>query len=287
MKQQRNAAWWLVLPAVALLSLVGFIPLVAVFNYSFFDIFTLDSRFWVGTEWYAVLVGTPDLYAALGRSLLFTTLVLVIQLPLGVAIALLIPQNTLAKGTMLMILALPLVVPWNMIPAIWVGFIDTNYGLLGQMLEAMGWNFDYKFTALHTWILIVAMDTWHWVGLVAILAHSGLSMVPQTYYLAAKIDGAGSWAVFRYIQLPKLQGVLTMALILRVMDSMMIYTEAFGINAGGPDNATSFLSLELGEDIAAFDYGPAAARSVVYFLIVLLVAWVLQVLSCRQIWRSL
>jgi len=58
MKQQRNAAWWQVLPAVALLGLVGFIPLVAVFNYSFFDIFTLDSRFWVGTEWYAALVGT-------------------------------------------------------------------------------------------------------------------------------------------------------------------------------------------------------------------------------------
>ncbi|MEQ6204792.1 sugar ABC transporter permease [Sulfitobacter sp. HNIBRBA2951] len=283
MKQQRNAAWWQVLPAVALLGLVGFIPLVAVFNYSFFDIFTLDSRFWVGTEWYAALVGTPDLYAALGRSLLFTTLVLMIQLPLGVGIALLIPQNTFAKGTILMILALPLVVPWNMIPIIWLGFINTNYGLLGQMLEAMGWNFDYKFTALHTWILIVAMDTWHWVGLVAILANSGLSMVPQTYYLAAKIDGAGSWAVFRYIQLPKLQGVLTMALILRVTDSMMIYTEAFGINAGGPDNATSFLSLELGEDIAAFDYGPAAARSVVYFLIVLLVAWVLQVSSRRHI----
>ncbi|CRK76435.1 ABC-type polysaccharide transport system, permease component [Nereida ignava] len=111
MKQQSNAAWWLALPAIALLGLVGFVPLVAVINYSFFDIFTLDSRFWVGAEWYAALVGTPDLYAALGRSLLFTTLVLLIQFPLGVAIALLIPQNTIAKGAVLMILALPLVVP--------------------------------------------------------------------------------------------------------------------------------------------------------------------------------
>lgn len=282
MKQQSNAAWWLALPAIALLGLVGFVPLVAVINYSFFDIFTLDSRFWVGAEWYAALVGTPDLYAALGRSLLFTTLVLLIQFPLGIAIALLIPQNTIAKGAVLMILALPLVVPWNMIPAIWLGFINTDYGFLGQMFEAIGWDFDYKFTAIHTWMLILAMDTWHWVGLVAILAHSGLSTVPQTYYLAAKIDGAGRWAVFRHIQLPKLHGVLTMALILRVMDSMMIYTEAFGINAGGPDDATSFLSLELGEDIAAFNYGPAAARSVVYLLIVMVVAWALQILSRRQ-----
>jgi glycerol transport system permease protein len=71
------------------------------------------------------------------------------------------------------------------------------------------------------------------------------------------------------------------------MDSMMIYTEAFGINAGGPDDATSFLSLELGEDIAAFDYGPAAARSVLYLLIVLLSAWFLQLLSRKQGRRSL
>lgn len=282
MKERRNTAWWLVLPSVALLFLVGLLPLFAVINYSFFDIFTLDSRFWVGSEWYAALVGTPDLYEALGRSLLFTTLALVIQFPLGVAIALLIPQNTFAKGMMLITLTLPLAVPWNMIPGIWLGFVNPDYGLLGQTFKSIGWNFDYKFTAFHTWILIVAMDTWHWVGLVAILAHSGLSTIPETYYLAAKIDAAGNWAVFRYIQLPKLYGVLTMALILRVMDSMMIYTEAFGINAGGPKNATSFLSLELGEDIAAFDYGPASARSVLYLLIVMLVAWSLQLLSRWQ-----
>ena len=130
-KQHRNTAWWLVFPAVSLLFLVGLVPLIAVINYSFFDIFTLDSRFWVGAEWYAALVGAPEFYEALLRSLLFTTLVLVIQFPLGVAIALLIPRSTFAKGMMLIILALPLVVPWNMIPGIWLGFVNVDYGLLG------------------------------------------------------------------------------------------------------------------------------------------------------------
>ncbi|MFK7874315.1 MAG: carbohydrate ABC transporter permease [Paracoccaceae bacterium] len=282
MKQTRNAAWWLVLPAVAVLSFVGLVPLIAVLNYSFFDIFTLDSRFWVGSEWYTDLVGTPDLYAALARSLLFTSLVLLIQFPLGIAIALIIPKHSWGKSAILMILALPLVVPWNMIPGIWLGFINPEYGLLGQLIALSGWDFDHKFNAVHTWILILTMDTWHWVGLVAILVYSGLSAIPHAFYQAAKIDGAGAWSVFRYIQLPKLRGVLMMALILRVMDSLMIYTEAFGINAGGPNKATSFLSLELGEDIAAFNYGPAAARSVVYVLIVLLVAWAMKVASARQ-----
>ncbi|MGH1366978.1 MAG: carbohydrate ABC transporter permease [Maritimibacter sp.] len=270
------------LPAIAILGLVGLVPLLAVMNYAFFDIFTLESRFWVGGEWFRALVGTPDFYRTLARSLLFTTLVLVIQFPLGLAIALIIPKNTIGKGAVLMILALPLLVPWNMISGIWLGFINPEYGLLGQLITLSGWSFDHKFNPVHTWMLILAMDTWHWVGLVAILAYSGLSGISQTYFQAAKVDGARAWATFRYIQLPKLRGVLMMALVLRVMDSLMIYTEAFGINAGGPDKATAFLALELGEEIAAFNYGPAAARSVLYFFIVLTVAWSITVVARRH-----
>ena len=73
-----------------------------------------------------------------------------------------------------------------------------------------------------------------------------------------------------------------MALLLRVIDSLMIYVEAFGINAGGPMGATAFLSLELGEEINAFNYGPAAARSVLYFLLVLSVAWLFRVAMQRE-----
>jgi len=282
MKQRNNRAWLFLLPAGAVLGLVGLVPLITVVNYSFFDIFTLDSRYWVGAEWYADLITSPELYAALGRSLLFTALVLAIQFPLGIACALMIPQQGFAKNAMLMILAMPLVVPWNMIPGMWLGFIDPGHGMLGRVIAVAGWEFDYKFNALHTWILILLMDTWHWVGLVAILAFSGLASIPPAYFQAAQIDGAGRWAVFRYVQLPRIRAVMLMALILRVMDSMMIYTEPFFINAGGPDNATSFLALELGEQIAAFDYGPAAARSVVYFLIVLGVAWGMKLASARR-----
>ncbi len=252
---------------------VGLVPLLAVINYSFFDIFTLESRFWVGTEWFAELVGSAELYVTLGRSLLFSVLALMIQFPLGILIALSFPKNAVGKSCLLIVLALPLLVPWNMIPGMWLGFIDPEFGLLGQIITRSGITFDYKFDAVHTWLLILAMDTWHWVGLVAILANSGLSSIPYSYFQAAQVDGASRWAVFWFIQLPKMRGVLAMALVLRVMDSIMIYTEAFGINAGGPNKATSFLALELGEEIAAFNYGPAAARSVLYFLIVLVVAW--------------
>lgn len=273
MKTQNNIVWLFALPAVSVLLLVGLVPLIAVFNYSFFDIFTLSDRFWIGAESYQYLIRSADIYHALGRSVLFSTLVVLIQFPLGIGIALMMRKGSMLTTAALMVLAIPLVVPWNMIPIIWTSFINPHFGALGQVMAWSGWDFDYKFNAIHTWMLILTVDTWHWIGLVAILAYSGRSSISDAYYQAAAIDGASRMQVFWYIELPKMRPVLLMALLLRVMDSLMIYTEAFAINAGGPDGATTFLSLELGEEIGAFNYGPAAARSVLYFLLILLLAW--------------
>ncbi len=263
--------WLLVLPAIVLLGLVGALPLSINAWHSLFEVFTLDSKFWVGLEWYRALLTSPRFYESLGRSLTFSAIVIAVQFPLGIIIALCLPRSGWVRTAGLLLLAVPLVVPWNMIPAIWLSLIDPETGYAGRVLAGLGVDFDYKFNALHTWILLVVMDTWHWVGLVAILACSGLAAVPPAYYQAAAIDQASRVQVFRYVEWPRLKAVLVMALMLRFMDSFMIYTEAFGINAGGPHNATTFLSLDLGEEIKAFNYGPAAARSVVYFLMTLLV----------------
>src|SRR3546814_4536356 len=89
------------------------------------------------------------------------------------------------------------------------------------------------------------MDLWHWTPLVALLAYAGLRSIPEAYYQAASIDGASRFAVFRYIQLPKMRGVLMIAVLLRFMDSFMIYTEPFVLTGGGPGDATTFLSQYL------------------------------------------
>jgi glycerol transport system permease protein len=164
-------------------------------------------------------------------------------------------------------------VPWNMIPSLWLALMNPDSGILGRVLGALGWPVDWKLSIPHTWAVVIAMDVWHWTSLVVILCYSALTTIPPSHYQAAAIDGAGPWQVFRHIQLPQLYHVLLMAVLLRFMDSFMIYTEAFPINAGGPDGATMFLAVDLGEEIKAFNYGPSAARSVIYFLIVLIVAY--------------
>ena len=116
-----------------------------------------------------------------------------------------------------------------------------------------------------------------------LLSYAGLISIPDAYYQAAKIDGAGKWAVFRHIQLPKMKRVLTIAILLRFMDSFMIYTEPFVLTGGGPGNATTFLSIDLVKKaLGEFDLGPAAAMSLIYFLITLLVSWLFYTLMMRN-----
>ncbi|MDF1671855.1 MAG: sugar ABC transporter permease [Roseovarius sp.] len=273
MKNQSELGWLFVAPAVMILSLVGLIPLITVVNYSFFEIFILDARFWVGTEWYADIIGSRRFWNSFGRSTLFSAFVLSVQIPLGIAIALCIPKSKICIGITLALIALPLLVPWNMIPSLWLSLLNPETGILGGLLPSLGWPQDWKLSAQHTWAVIIVMDVWHWTSLVVILCYSALATVPAAHYQAAAIDGASPWQVFRHIQLPRLHHVLLMAILLRFMDSFMIYTEAFPINAGGPDGATTFLAVDLGEEIKAFNYGPSAARSVIYFMIVLTVAW--------------
>ena len=280
MRPYDNRAWLLLLPAFALLGVVGAVPLLAVINYGFHDIFTLSDVHWVGVEWFQAILQSERFLASLGRSLLFSALVLAVQVPLGIAVARLL--LTCGRGAVwgLMLCALPLVVPWNMIPMLWLGLVNPQTGLLGPGLAGLG--FDYKFTALHTWALLLVMDTWHWLGLVVVLAYAGLSAIPPAYRQAAAIDGASRWAVFRHIELPRITGALAIVFLLRFVDSFMIYTEAFAINAGGPGDATRFLSIELGEEIKGFSYGQAAARATLYFLIILCVVWAFVIATRRR-----
>jgi glycerol transport system permease protein len=127
------------------------------------------------------------------------------------------------------------------------------------------------------------MDIWHWTPLVALLAYAGLRAIPQAYYQAAHIDGASRFSIFRYIELPKLKGVLTIAVLLRFMDSFMIYTEPFVLTGGGPGNSTTFLSQYLTRlAVGQFDLGPAAAFSIIYFLVILSFSYVFYTAMTRE-----
>ncbi len=281
-KTANQKAWLLVLPVLLLVAFNAIIPLMTVVNYSVQESFGQNIFFWSGLRWFEEVLGSPRFHAALGRQLLFTFTILLIQVPLGVAIALAMPRQGFWVSVCLVLMALPLLIPWNVVGAIWNIFALPQFGLLGHTLNAMG--FDYNFTRqpAAAWFTVILMDVWHWTSLVVLLAYAGLIAIPDAYYQAAKIDGAKFWAIFRYIELPKMKRVLTIAILLRFMDSFMIYTEPFVLTGGGPGNSTTFLSIDLVKmALGQFDLGPAAAMSLIYFLIVLLLSWIFYTLMMR------
>jgi glycerol transport system permease protein len=274
-KTVNQKAWFLVLPVLVLVSFSAVIPLMTVVNYSVQDTFGQNEFFWSGLIWFEDMLASDRMWDALGRQLMFSGIILAIQVPLGIFVALNMPKSGVWSSVCLVLMSLPLLIPWNVVGTIWQIFGRVDIGLLGYTLDAIGINYNYTQDTLDAWVTLIVMDVWHWTSLVALLAFAGLKSIPDAYYQAAKIDQASRWKVFRYIELPKMTGVLTIAILLRFMDSFKIYTEPFVVTGGGPGNATTLLSIDLVKmALGQFDLGPAAAFSIMYFLVILLVSWV-------------
>jgi glycerol transport system permease protein len=274
-KPWNNKAWFMVLPVLLLVAFSAVIPLMTVVNYSVQDTFGNNQFIWAGTSWYEDILSSDRFWEAMGRNLIFSAIILAIEIPLGIFIALNMPRSGWGVPVCLVLMALPLLIPWNVVGTIWQVFGRIDIGLLGYTLSKLGFDYNYVNDPFDAWVTVVMMDVWHWTSLVVLLCYAGLVSIPDAYYQAAKIDGASRWAIFRYIQLPKMNRVLLIAVLLRFMDSFMIYTEPFVVTGGGPGNTTTFLSIDLVKlAIGEFNLGEAAAMSIVYFLIVLLLSWV-------------
>ncbi|MBO6757505.1 MAG: sugar ABC transporter permease [Roseibium sp.] len=282
-KTENQKAWFFVLPVLLLVAFNALVPLMTVVNYSVQETFGDNTFFWAGVLWFEEVMNSERFHAALGRQLFFTFTILAIEIPLGVAIALTMPRKGIWVSVCLVLMALPLLIPWNVVGAMWNIFALPDIGLLGRTLNAIGFDYNYTRQPGDAWFTLILMDVWHWTSLVVLLSYAGLVSIPDAYYQAAKIDGAKPFAIFRYIQLPKMKRVLTIAILLRFMDSFNIYTEPSVLTGGGPGNSTTLLSIDLVKiALGQFDLGPAAAMSLIYFLIILLMSWVFYTLMMRN-----
>ncbi len=279
-KPLNNRAWLFVIPVLAFVLFSSIVPMMTVVNYSVQDTMGQNQFFWNGLAWFQNLLDpSTDIggrfAGALLRNLVYSVVVLLIELPLGIACAICIPRRGWKVGATLVLIALPLLIPYNVVGTIWQIFARQDIGLLGAALNRVGIAYNDTQDPTSAWATIVIMDVWHWTGMVALLSYAGLKSIPAAFYQAARIDGASRWSVFRNIELPKLQKVLVIAVLLRFMGSFMIYTEPSVVTGGGPGSATSFLSLDLVKiALGQVDLGNAAAMSLVYNLITLSICWV-------------
>ncbi len=267
-----RTAWLYLSPALLVLAVAGLLPIGFVAFYSLHDTFGGNVFIWVGTDWFQQVLGSAEFYDAILRSLGFAMLVLAVQIPLGIYLALRMPRSGALTTLVIVLLSIPMLTPTIVVGYLWKAMIQPGTGLLYQSLLSIGITLDMN-SVVWTWAILLLMDTWHWTGLVVLLCYARLRTIPAAHYQAAAIDSASSRAVFRYIQLPRLKLVLAIAVLLRFMDSFTLYTEPYVITRGGPGVSTTFLSHELVQTgLIQFDLGMAGAMAVIYFLIALIVS---------------
>ncbi|MCP4431060.1 MAG: sugar ABC transporter permease, partial [Gammaproteobacteria bacterium] len=185
-KTTNQKAWWLVAPVVLLVAFNALIPLMTVVNYSLQETFGDNIFFWEGITWFEQILRSDRFHDSLLRQLLFTGMILAIEVPLGIVVALAMPRKGPWVSVCLVLMALPLLIPWNVVGAMWNIFALPDIGLLGYTLNSMG--FDYNFTQqpVSAWMTTVVMDVWHWTSLIVLLCYAGLCSIPDAFYQAAR-----------------------------------------------------------------------------------------------------
>ena len=200
MKTENQKAWFFVLPVLLLVAFNALIPIMTVVNYSVQETFGNNVFFWQGLDWFQQILTSERFHAALGRQFLFTFLILIIEVPLGIIVALSMPRKGFWVPVCLVLMALPMLIPWNVVGSMWNIFALPKIGMLGYFMnDVLGVNYDMTQQPFSAWVTIIVMDVWHWTSLVVLLSYAGLVSIPDAYYQAAKIDGASPWKVFRYI----------------------------------------------------------------------------------------
>ena len=276
LKPRINRSWIFILPALVLVGGSTIIPLITIVNFSVHDVFYGNDFIWVGPKWFIQVLNSKEFYHTLLRTFAFSAIVLTIEIPLGILIALSLPRKGKIVPFYIISIAIPLMVPWVVVGLMWRLIIHPQWGSIGSLLSLMGLQIDVYNSLVTAWSVIVFVDVWHWTSLVVLLCYSGLMAIPDMYYHAARIDSANRWNIFRYVELPKIKRVLMIAILLRFIDSFMVFVEPFIITRGGPGKSTVFLSQSLMRTAAQqFDFGPSSATALIYFSIIVLFAWIL------------
>jgi len=275
LKPANNKAYLFILPALLVVGGSTLIPLLAIVNFSVHDVFYGNDFVWVGPKWFLQILGSSEFTDTLLRTLAFSAIVMAIEIPLGIIVALALPRKGKFVPLYIVAIATPLMIPWVVVGLMWLMLIHPQWGSIGALLSLIGLSIDMN-NLVTAWSVIVFVDVWHWTGLVVLLCYSGLLAIPDRYYQAARIDSANRWNIFRYVELPKIKRVLMIAILLRFLDSFMVYVEPFILTKGGPGKSTIFLSHSLMRTAAQqFDLGHSAAISLVYLSIIILFSWIL------------
>jgi multiple sugar transport system permease protein len=284
-----RAAWWFVAPALLVIGVFFFLPVLAALAMSLtdFDIYALadlrNLRF-VGLGNYIQLLQTPLFWQAFGNTLYFV----VVGVPLSIGVSLgaaLLLHSRLARFKAFFRTALfaPVVTTLVAVAVIWRYLFNTRYGLLNYALGGIGIQpIDWLGDPHWAMPAIIVFAVWKNFGYNMIILLAGLQSIPEELYDAARIDGASIWQQFRYVTLPMLAPIVLMVSILTIAGYFQLFAEPYVMTQGGPLQSTvSVLYLMYEEGFKWWNLGSASAVAFILFLFIFVVT-VVQVRLSRR-----
>lgn len=263
--------------APALVGLIAFylVPTVRGLFLSFTQYSVLDEPRWVGVENYARIAQDPLFWNALGVTVQYVLINIVLQTAIALGLALLmhrVAKSTLVRGLLLM----PYLMANVIAALLWFWMLDYQLGIVNQIIEWLGLPrvafFGAQEWAIPTQALI---NTWRHMGYTALLIFAGLQAIPNTVYEAAHLDGANPLQTFGRITLPLLRPVLALVLVLTVTGSFQVFDTVAVTTQGGPVNASRVLQYYIFQKaFTELEFGYASALAMILFVILGIVAFV-------------
>lgn len=273
---QKLTPYLFIFPALLLLVALVVYPLFYGAGISLFDTDLGDKWNFVGIGNYAEVFSDKVFLKQILLTLKFTILVVASHFVIGILLGTLLNQKKKGIGIFKVILILPWLFPDVVVALIFKWIFNPIYGLLNSYLQRWGiieQGISWLGDSTYAFIMVVAVAIWKGFPLVMINVLAALQSVPEDIYEAAKIDGANKRQTLFSIVLPSIKPVLSATLILDTIWWFKHYTIVALLTGGGPGSDTSIISLEIYKQaFSYFDFGKAAAMSVVVFLICVLIS---------------
>ncbi|WP_264327906.1 carbohydrate ABC transporter permease [Romeriopsis navalis] len=271
-KEEKKIGWLLLAPALILLGLVFAYPILRAFWQSLFtqNLGTELKPVFSGLANYARMSGDGRFWQSLTNSLVFTVVSVVIELVLGMGVALVLNQSFRGRGIVRTIALLPWALPTALIALAWTWIFNDQFGVvndilmkLGLIQEGINWLGDPTLAMVAT----IVADVWKTTPFISILLLAGLQSISSDLYEAHAIDGATPWQSFRQITLPLLMPQILIAALFRIAQSFGIFDLIAVMTGGGPAGATEMVSLYVYSTVMRYlDFGYGSALVVVTFI---------------------
>ncbi|MBL8697817.1 MAG: sugar ABC transporter permease [Alphaproteobacteria bacterium] len=271
--------WLTFAPALAFMVVLSVLPVLNLAVMSFFKIGWKDAKsIWepVGLANYRALGGDVLFGASLRNTVIFALASVALQMVIGFALALWCSKVARGRTAYRMIFILPLLIPGIVIGAIWKLMLNSDFGLVNQVLELVGiWPVDWLGDGDVALFSVVMVDIWHWTPFCFLLLLAGIESLPQDIYESARVDGATGWQELAWITLPLMLPAILVTFAFRLIVAFKVFDEVYLLTGGGPGTATEVLSFTIYQRFFTEDragYGAAMSIAAIFLVCLLLVA---------------